>query len=125
MIAAHDVHVSAVHVILDFNVRRTTVKIMPAGTITVYAAQGGAFKAIIADMQRPPDLGAAKHWLACYVMLSRAKTLKGLLLLRMPTMQELNAGPPKQVFHEIHRLLDMERQTWHKLLMYSMGMSRA
>ena len=34
-------------------------KIMSADTITVYAAQGGTFNAVVAGMQRPPNLGAA------------------------------------------------------------------
>ena len=36
-------------------VRRSTFKILPADTITVYTAQGGTFHAVVADMQRPPQ----------------------------------------------------------------------
>ena len=48
-----------------FSVRRTSFLVMPADTLTVYAAQGSTFDAVIADMQRPPNLDHAKHWLAC------------------------------------------------------------
>ena len=59
------------------SVRRTSFLVSPADTITVYAAQGSTFDAVIADMQRPPNLSPEKHWLACYVMLSRARHLPG------------------------------------------------
>ena len=58
-------------------IRRTTFMATPADTITVYAAQGSTFDAVVADMQRPPHLVLAKHWLVCYVMLSQAKSLEG------------------------------------------------
>ena len=45
-------------------VRRTGFDVMPADTITVCAAQGNTFAAVIADMQRPPNLELTKHWLA-------------------------------------------------------------
>ena len=59
------------------SVRRTGFKVTPADTITVYAAQGGTFEAAVADMQRPLNLNIGKHWLACYVMMSRAKHVDG------------------------------------------------
>ena len=52
------------------SVRRTSLFVTPADTITVYAAQGGTYDAVVADMQRPPNVDPSKHWLACYVMLS-------------------------------------------------------
>ena len=70
-------------------VRRTTFFAHPADTITVYAAQGGTFDAVIADMSRPPNFDNGKHWLACYVMLSRAKSLEGFLVLRPATLKDL------------------------------------
>ena len=76
-----------------FSVRRTTFALMPADTVTVYTAQGSSEQAVIADMQRPPNLDGAKHWLACYVMLSRATALEGLLVLRPATRAELSARP--------------------------------
>ena len=63
------------------SVRRTSFLVTPADTITVYAAQGNTYDAMIADMQRPPSLELSKHWLACYVMLSRARTIDGFLVL--------------------------------------------
>ena len=85
-------------------VRRTTFHASPADTITVYAAQGGTFDAVVADMKRPPNLDGAKHWLACYVMLSRATSLDGFLVLRPATRMELSARPPKYLLDELERL---------------------
>ena len=65
------------------SIRRTTFKLMPADTITVYTAQGGTYDAVVADMQRPPRMDLATHWLAFYVMLSRATSLEGSLVLRL------------------------------------------
>ena len=78
-----------------FTVRRTSFMASPADTMTVYAAQGSTFDAVVADMQRPPNLDLSKHWLACYVMLSRARSLEGFLVLRPATRAELQARPPK------------------------------
>ena len=100
------------------SIRRTTFKLMPADTITVYTAQGGTYDAVVADMQRPPNLGAAKHWLACYVMLSRAKHIDGFLVLRPATRKELEARPPQYFLDELRRLEELEELSLPRLLAY-------
>jgi hypothetical protein len=67
------------------SVRRTTFRATPADTITVYAAQGSTFDAVVADMERPPNLPLDKHWFACYVMLSRARSFEGFPVPRPAT----------------------------------------
>jgi hypothetical protein len=96
-------------------VRRTSFLVTPSDTLTVYAAQGGSFDAVVADMQRPPNFDVAKHWLACYVMLSRARSLEAFLILRPATRKELSARPPKYLLDELDRLLRHET-TSHQLL---------
>ena len=91
---------------------------MPADTRIVYAAQGETFEAVVADMERPPNLDAAKHWLACYVMLSRAKSLDGFLVLRPALRKELSARPPKYMLDELRRLEELEGATTQDLLRY-------
>ena len=78
-----------------FSVRRTSFKALPADTITVYAAQGSTYDAVVADMARPPNLDLGRHWLACYVMLSRARSLDGFLVLRPATRKEMSAKLPQ------------------------------
>jgi hypothetical protein len=99
-------------------VRRTTFLATPADTITVYAAQGGTFDAVVADMQRPPNLDPARHWLACYVMLSRARSIDGFLVLRPAKRTELEPRPPQYLLDEIDRLLQLEEECHHELVEY-------
>ena len=99
-----------------FKVRRTTFQATPADTMTVYAAQGSTFDAVIVDMERPPNLDLAKHWLACYVMLSRARSLDGLLILRPATLKELSSRPPKYMLDELDRLEKLEDMSTQELI---------
>ena len=47
------------------------------------------------------------HWL---VMLSRARTLDGILLLHNAAKADLERGPPQYLVHEIDRLVQLEAQ---------------
>ena len=60
-------------------IARKQFAVLPASTRIVYAAQGETWDAVVADLQRPPRMQGSVHWLACYVMLSRARTLEGFL----------------------------------------------
>ncbi len=101
-----------------FSVRRMNFLTSPADTFTVYAAQGGTYDAVIADMQRPPNLRLDKHWLACYVMLSRARSIEGFLVLRPATRAELSARPPQYLLDELARLERLEDASLPELLEY-------
>ena len=101
-----------------FSVRRTCFLATPADTITVYAAQGSTYEAVVADMRKPPSESSAKHWLACYVMLSRAKNLEGFLVLRPATRTELCERPPKYLLDELDRLSNLETQSLRELVEY-------
>ena len=67
--------------------------VVPADTRIVYAAQGAQFNATVADMERPPRMDMDTHWLSCYVMLSRATDIDGLLILRAAMRKELSRPP--------------------------------
>ena len=86
-------------------VRRTGFAVAPADARIVYQAQGETYKAVIADMQRPPRMEMATHWLACYVMMSRATSLAGFLILRPASRAELDKRPPQYLVGELDRLL--------------------
>ena len=105
------------------SVRRTSFLVTPADTVTVYAAQGGTYDAVIVDMQRPPNLDLAKHWLACYVMLSRARSFGGFLVLRPATRKELSTRPPKYLLEELERLLKLEKTSHKDLVDYIESLS--
>eukprot|EP00973_Karenia_brevis_P067150 9338084-Karenia_brevis.AAC.1 len=60
-------------------------------------------------------MSAEVHWLACYVMLSRARSLAGLLILRLATRSELSAGAPSYLIDAVERLLQLERDSTGKV----------
>ena len=70
---------------------------------------------MLADMQRPPRLPKAHHWLACYVMISRARSLDGFLIVRPATRQELSERPPQYLLDELARLEEVERKSLTEL----------
>ena len=105
------------------NVRRTMFSVSPADSRIVYQAQGETFDAVIADMERPPLMDKPTHWLACYVMISRARSLDGLLVLRPALYEDLNKRPPEYLLREIDRLLRLERDTTDRLGTYIKGLS--
>ena len=98
------------------SIRRTSFLLAPADTMTVYAAQGGTYSAVVADMKRPPGMDLAIHWLACYVMLSRSRSIEGLLILRAADRKELSSRPPKELLDEIDRLLALEAKSHKELV---------
>ena len=100
-------------------VRRTSFRVLPADTITVYTARGGTCNAVVADMQRTPSLPAAQHWLACYVVISRAVDVHGFLVLRPATRKELETRPPQYLLDELKRLEQLEDASLPTLLKYT------
>jgi len=93
------------------HVRRTQLAIVPATSRIVWNAQGESWHAVIADPECPPNMGEAILWLACYVMLSRAHSLEGLLLLRLPPRRLIGSGAPAFLVKELDRLLKLEKAT--------------
>ena len=98
--------------------KRTNFQVVPADTRIVYAAQGATFKAVVADMERPPRMDSDTHWLACYVMMSRATSIEGFLVLRPAFLCELSRPPPQYLVAEIDRLLALERTSISELSDY-------
>ena len=98
-----------------YSVQRSQLPLTSASSRIVYGAQGESFKATIADLQCPPKMDPHIFWLALYVMLTRAKSLEGLLLLRLPDRAALSAGPPASVTDEITRLQGLHAGTCQHL----------
>ena len=53
-------------------------------------------------------MSPAVHWLASYVILSRARSLEGLLLLRLASRAQLSTGAPSYLVAAVDRLLELE-----------------
>ena len=98
--------------------RRTSFRAMPAGTIPVYGVQDNPYDAVIADMQRPPNSSKDKHWLACYVMMSRARSLDGFLVLRPAMHEELSVRPPQYRPDELRRMEQLGFESIPELIQY-------
>jgi len=95
----------------NLHIRRTHFQVVPADSRIVYAAQGEGFDAYVADLARPPKMSKEIHWLANYVMLSRATSLDAVLITRLCTREELTIGAPEFLKKEVDRLLVMERNS--------------
>jgi len=104
-------------------IRRTSFLVTPADTVTVYAAQGSTYDAVVADMERPPNWNLGQHWLACYVMISRARGVNGFLVLRPAKRSELSAGPPSYLLEELKRLTLLETASHQELVDYISSLS--
>ena len=96
-------------------IMRTMYPLLPSSTCIVYGAQGESWPAVLADLACPPRMSPEVHWLANYVILSRATTLEGILLLRNAEKHELERGPPAYLVAEIDRLLDLEKRCTKQL----------
>ena len=103
---------------ISITVTRVQFPIEPADVCIVYGAQGQSWDAVVADMERAPRWSDDDHWLSCYVMISRARALEGLLLLRLATWEELNRGAPAYLLAEIDRLLSLEKESTKALEAY-------
>ena len=101
------------------SVRRTQFQVLPADTRVVYGAQGETMKAVVIDMQKPPRMSDDIFWLACYVMMSRATSIDGLLILRPARSEkneksdkfereQLSRPPPAYLVAEHDRLQQLE-----------------
>ena len=93
-------------------ISREQFPLLPGYAITGYTAQGQTFGKAIIDLRIPEGQHCGPTNPAdLYVLLSRMKTRKGLLILRpfQPTI--LQKRPRKAVFDEIHRLETLARQT--------------
>ena len=75
----------------------------------MYGAQGESFNATVLDMALPPGMKSEVHWLANYVMLSRATSIDGLLILRLASREQLTIGAPQYLKDEIDRLFQLEK----------------
>ena len=77
------------------NIRRHQFAVAPADVSVVWGTQGDQWRVVVADMERPPRMEKSVHWPACCVMLSRAKTLDGLLFLRLAQREDLTRSAPQ------------------------------
>ena len=95
---------------------RSQFALQHAGCITDRQSQGMTLPAVLADVRRAPGMSNDDSWLASYVMMSRATSLDGLLLVGEPDWEVLEAGPPATLVAELERLAARARATAAKLV---------
>ena len=99
-------------------VRRTQFMAVPACVRTVHIRQGEESDALIGDCSLPPRMEPGEQWLANYVILSRATTLEGLLLMRLPPRSLFSIGAPAHIVEELERLHKVELTSQQRLEAY-------
>lgn len=87
------------------SLKRSQLPIQPSFAITVYKAQGLTFPRIVADLQSCLSIEAA------YVMLSRVKSLEGLMILRPFDRKKITSRQSEDSRREFSRLDVLNLQT--------------
>ena len=87
-------------------VSRTQVPIQPAFSLTVHKAQGQTFRRVVIDLQGCTGTEAP------YVMLSRATSLEGVLILREFDEKKICCRPSEDLRKENRRLRRFQHETW-------------
>ncbi|CAE7839254.1 PIF7 [Symbiodinium sp. CCMP2592] len=86
-------------------IRRCGFQVSHAKFITSTASQGVTLRqGTVIDCARLPELDEDNWWLHLYVMFSRVTCLEDMLLLRPPTREMLERGPPKAILERLRRL---------------------
>ena len=100
------------------HVKRVQFPVFDASVRIVYSAQGEEFEATVADLAKPHEMLPDVFWLASYVMISRARSLEGLLFTRMCSREALEKGAPPYLLEEIDRLIALEKISRSRLQKY-------
>lgn len=87
-------------------VARMQVPVQPTFSLTVYKAQGQTFRNIIVDLQGCTGTEAP------YVMLSRATSIDGILVLRPFDKKKIRCRPSEDFRKECRRLCCLRMETW-------------
>lgn len=83
---------------VNCTIRRTQVPIQPAFAITAHKSQGQTFSHVIVDLESCSGTEAP------YVMLSRAKSLDGVIILRPFHMKKITCNQSQDIRREVDRL---------------------
>jgi hypothetical protein len=83
---------------------RTAFPLVPTRCITDFKSQGSGFSNVVVDLAYPEPTGRGDYGLAIYVMLSRARNLSGLRILRRFDHARLQIPFPPHVRQEWQRM---------------------
>ena len=74
--------------------KRIQFPLAPEAVRTAQTAQGMTFKRCIMFLERPSNMGMDDWWFHVYVMLSRVRCVKDLLVFGLPPKSLFERGPP-------------------------------
>ena len=93
----------------DVTLRRIQIPLLPERVRTCQTAQGMGMDAALLLLTRPKAHGEDDHWMHLYVMLSRLRTIDGLMIYELPERKLFERGPPRWL-HEWLELFDARSQ---------------
>jgi len=96
-------------------VERLQLPVSSAGVLTDYGLQGQTVPGIILDLKRPTGMSRDEHWLALFVLLSRAEELDNILIYRLARREHFEGGPPGYLLQEMQRLRAVEHGTLQRI----------
>ena len=97
-------YVDGRQVIIASGIKRTQLPVLPGYALTGYTAQGATFDRAILDLTSPPKGCGKSNPADTYVLMSRMKTMKGLLILRPFGINVLQRPINVEMDNELTRL---------------------
>ena len=97
-------YVDGKKVIITAGIKRTQFPVLPGYALTGYTAQGATFERAILDLTTPPNGCGRSNPADTYVLMSRMKTMKGLLILRPFNINVLRRPLNVDMDNELKRL---------------------
>ena len=89
----------------DVKILRYQSPLMPAPVRTTQTSQGMSMEFVKLFLARGQlDAGSGEYWLNVYVMLSRARSLEGMLLWALPSREWFASGPPEWIVNGMRDL---------------------
>ena len=85
-------------------ISRTQFPLAPEKVRTVQTAQGLSMDSAVMTLAKPDRMSEPDHWMHIYVMLSRVRTMKQLLLFGLPDKKLFECGPPAFVQEAMQKL---------------------
>lgn len=97
------------------SVKRKTLPLIPAYSITTHKSQGQTLRKIVIDLNMPPGMVEVA---SAYVPLSRVQQLTDLVILQDFSISALQVKPSKGQLAEINRLVTIFEQTKQRYTKY-------
>ena len=102
--------------------KRVNFPLAPEKERTVQSAQGLSMDAAMMMLDKPGTMTFEDWWLHVYVMLSRVRTARQILIFGLPPKSLFEMGPPKFIAAGLARLRDMARRQLARIASASIEM---